>query len=380
MATPPSNNVKNLRVLMLVSDGHGGTGGIAQYNRDVLEAYSRVESISEVRVVSRNPGAHLLVFPPKVRYVLPGGNIPCFTLIAIADATLRSRPNLIHCAHINFIPVARAIKALTGAPILLSVHGTDAWIRPVRRLTLRSLESVNYIASVSQITLDRIGCWCDLTRVPHGLIPNTVSIERFRPGARNRELANSLGLSDRKIVMTLGRMDSRERAKGFDELIELMPRLKAERRDIALLLAGDGDDRPRLQVKARELGLQNDVVFTGFVPEPLKADYFRLADAFVMASRWEGFGIVLLEALACGVPVVGSTLDGTREALLEGELGVVVDPRDPDALARAILSAVDRVKVVPPGLERYTFPHFIEGWQSVVQQIVQLRGRRTGRR
>ena len=175
--------------------------------------------------------------------------------------------------------------------------------------------------------------------------------------------------------MSYRRRMSRERAKGFDELIELMPRLKAERRDIALLLAGDGDDRPRLQVKARELGLQNDVVFTGFVPEPLKADYFRLADAFVMASRWEGFGIVLLEALACGVPVVGSTLDGTREALLEGELGAIVDPRDPDALATAILSAVDRVKIVPPGLERYTFPHFIERWQSVVQQIVQLRGR-----
>jgi glycosyltransferase involved in cell wall biosynthesis len=169
--------------------------------------------------------------------------------------------------------------------------------------------------------------------------------------------------------MTLGRMDSRERAKGFDELIELMPRLKSERRDIALLLAGEGDDRPRLQVKVRELGLQNDVVFTGFVPESLKADYFRLADAFAMASTWEGFGIVLLEALACGVPVVGSTLDGTREALLEGRLGAVVDPGDPAALATAILSAVNRIKVVPPGLERYTFPYFIERWQSVVQQI-----------
>jgi len=115
--------------------------------------------------------------------------------------------------------------------------------------------------------------------------------------------------------MMLGRMDSRERAKGFDELIELMPRLKANRRDIALLLAGDGDDRLRLELKVRELGLQNDVVFPGFVPESLKADHLRLADAFVTASRLERFGIVLLEAMACGVPVIGSTLDGTREGI-----------------------------------------------------------------
>ncbi|MGH6923676.1 MAG: glycosyltransferase, partial [Propylenella sp.] len=84
----------------------------------------------------------------------------------------------------------------------------------------------------------------------------------------------------------------------------------------------------------------------------------RLADAYVMASRWEGFGIVVIEALACGVPVVGSTADGTQEALLHGELGAAVDPDDPDALEEAILEALARPKRPPERLSFFAFENF----------------------
>jgi glycosyltransferase involved in cell wall biosynthesis len=86
-------------------------------------------------------------------------------------------------------------------------------------------------------------------------------------------------------------------------------------------------DRRCLQEKARSLGVHGRVVFAGYVPESEKADHYRLADAYVMPGRGEGFGIVYLEALACGVPVVASEVDGSREAVREGALGILVDPR-----------------------------------------------------
>ena len=90
-----------------------------------------------------------------------------------------------------------------------------------------------------------------------------------------------------------------------------------------------GSDHGRLEAKAAALHVLDRVVFSGFVPEEQKADYYRLADAYVMPSRGEGFGIAFLEALACGLPVLGSKLDGGREALLDGALGLLVDPANP---------------------------------------------------
>ncbi len=166
------------------------------------------------------------------------------------------------------------------------------------------------------------------------------------------------GLAGKRVVMTLGRMAADERAKGFDEVIALMPRLLARAPDLIYLCAGDGDDRARLEAKAAALGLAGAVVFTGNVPEAEKPDHYRLADAFVLASRGEGFGIVLLEALACGIPVLGSTADATQEALLDGELGPSADPGDPERLADAILAALARPRGVPQRLSHYAFDAF----------------------
>jgi phosphatidyl-myo-inositol dimannoside synthase len=78
--------------------------------------------------------------------------------------------------------------------------------------------------------------------------------------------------------------------------------------------------------KAAALGVTNKVVFTGKIADSEKQDHYRLADVFVMPSVGEGFGIVLLEAAACGIPIVGSEADGSKEALLHGRLGRLVDP------------------------------------------------------
>ena len=178
-------------------------------------------------------------------------------------------------------------------------------------------------------------------------------------------------LEGKTVLMTLGRLVYAERYKGFDEVLDVLPALAAVNPRLAYLIAGDGSDRRRLEKKVRALGLMDRVVFAGLVPEAEKADHYRLADAYIMASRGEGFGFVLLEAMACGIPVVASKLDGGREAVRDGQLGMLVDPGDADALKRAILETLERpAGVVPEGLAYFSFPHFEARVHGLIGQVL----------
>ena len=170
--------------------------------------------------------------------------------------------------------------------------------------------------------------------------------------------------------MTVARLSASERYKGIDEVLELLPQLARDIPTLSYLLVGDGDDRVRLEAKAADLGVSERVVFAGYIPEAEKAAHYRIADAFVMAGRGEGFGIVYLEALACGVPVVASTADASREAVLNGTMGELADPDSPDELEAAILRALARpFGIVPEALENFTVEKFQERWGRLVDEV-----------
>jgi glycosyltransferase involved in cell wall biosynthesis len=106
------------------------------------------------------------------------------------------------------------------------------------------------------------------------------------------------------------------------------------------MIIGEGTDRPRLEAKVKALNLSDCVIFAGRVPESELVSYYNLADVYAMPSRGEGFGIVLIEAAACGIPVIGGDKDGSREALLDGRLGRLVDPSDTKQLFDEIAAAL----------------------------------------
>src|SRR5262249_5863031 len=132
-----------------------------------------------------------------------------------------------------------------------------------------------------------------------------------------------------------------ERYKGVDEVIEVMPCLLRQLPNLRYLIVGDGSDRARLEAKVRLQGLSDYVIFAGHIPEAEKVAHYNLADIYVMPSHGEGFGIALIEAAACGIPVIGSSVDGSRDALLDGELGRLVDPTKPEDLILSIVAAVN---------------------------------------
>ena len=238
-------------------------------------------------------------------------------------------------------------------------YGIDAWQPTGSALTNVLARKARWVVSISATTAQKFRAWARPAAQQLLLLPNAIHAEKYGPGPKSPALLRRYGLEGGAVLMTLGRLDSAERYKGFDDVIELIPELIEAVPGLVYLIVGDGSDRARLQEKARVLGVADRVVFAGHVPEAEKADHYRLADAYVMPSRGEGFGFVLLEAMACGIPVVASTLDGSREAVRDGQLGIVTDPEHHEQLRGAILEALARPKgIVPAGLEHFSFGNF----------------------
>jgi phosphatidyl-myo-inositol dimannoside synthase len=349
-------------VTVLTTDAFGGYGGIAKYNRDLLTAMSTYEGIDNVvvfpRILTSDPG----VIPPRIDFVTDsiGGSVNYVRTVARRALTNRRSP-LVVCGHIHLLPIAVALKQRYGAHLTLMAYGIEVWKKPRVSLVQHLLQSVDSVVSISHTTLWRFQRWGNIGHVNSHILPNAVELgASLHAGPKDEGLVAEMRLERRTVLMNFGRLESRERYKGFDEVIELLPRLLSKNPNVVFVIAGDGSDRKRLEAKAEALGVGCAVRFTGMLPEERKGDYLRLADAFVMPSRGEGFGFVLLEAMACGIPCVASSLDGGREAVRDGALGVLVDPGDKDDLERGIWNALGRPRGVPAGLEYFEFRRFEE--------------------
>jgi glycosyltransferase involved in cell wall biosynthesis len=334
-----------VRIVFLVTDAYGGHGGIALFNREFCAAIG--EPITVIPRVIRN---EIGPIPPHVTFVSEAAKSPFAYLRALAAAR-RSKPDLVICGHMNLLPVA------FDRPLLV-VHGIEAWKR--RRA---SLQKCRGIVSVSALTRDRLVGWSGYTG-PTYVLPNAVHLEQYGIRPKRRDFVERYRLAGKRVLLTVGRLDAAERSKGFDELIELLPELPE---DVVYMIAGGGNDFPRLQKKAFDLGVDARVVFTGLFDERDKPDLYNLADVYVMPSRGEGFGFVFLEAMACGLPVVGSKADGSREALRDGELGLLVDPTNRAELRSAVLEALARgERRIPAGLDYFSFEKFVERSRAIL--------------
>jgi phosphatidyl-myo-inositol dimannoside synthase len=361
-----------MRILCLLTDAFGGQGGIAKFNRDFLRAMCLNPDITEIVAVPRRMAYPPEPLPQKLTHIVSGLNSKWLyikTLLSLWRANYHF--DIIICAHIHLLSIAYVVKLLYKAKLVLAIHGIDAWQPTKRWLSNYLIGSVDLIIVVSEVTKQRFLKWAKIKQAELYILPNAVDLAEYGPGPKNSALLNRYGLTGKIVLMTLGRLAPEEQYKGFDEIMELLPVLSKQIPQIAYLIVGDGEDRPRLEAKAQALGVGDRVVFTGFIPEAEKADHYRLADAFVMPGRGEGFGIVFLEAMACGIPVVGSKLDGSREALRGGALGILVDPRRPDEIQAGVLKALQQPPgVIPPGLDYFSFENFAARCHQILQQIV----------
>ena len=357
--SPISADAQSPYILALVPEAFGGHGGIALYMRDVLGCLAARHDRPLVTLIARGGSVESAELPANIRCEQGALRGKWAFAGSVLKSILRKRkPRLIVCGHINLLPFARLAAVCTRAPMVLFIYGIDAWEPPRATLARQLAASADLILSISELTRQRFLAWSGVDPRKVGLLPNAIKLERYSTGPKNPALLSRYGVEGKTVLMTLGRLWSVQRHKGIDEIIEVLPLLLKEFPDLVYLVAGGGDDLERLGSKADELGVGDRVIFTGMVDELEKADHYRLADAFALAGRGDGFGFVLLEAMACGIPVVASVLDGTQEAVLNGEIGVLVNPDEPASLVRGLTEALRRPKSIPEQLAYFSYDRF----------------------
>jgi phosphatidylinositol alpha-1,6-mannosyltransferase len=309
-----------MRILALMTEAFGALGGIQKFNRDWLYALAGLDTVDKIDVLVRRQTTCPEV-PVGVQQRCPVLGKAGFVISALRQAMNLDSGDLIVCGHIHLAPLAIAVAKASGAKTWLHLHGIEAWSEAGLAIR-RSVELMSLTSVASRFTRGMFLNWSNVD--PHlvKILPNVVG-DRFTPGPVPEELKSRLRIVNEKVLLTVGRLASTEAYKGQDRVIRALPEVISEVPDVMYLIVGEGDDKPRLQSLVEALSVEAHVQFLGRVDDEELVSLYRLAHLFVMPSEGEGFGIVYLEAMACGCPALGLAAGGSIDALGSSPIGHV---------------------------------------------------------
>jgi phosphatidylinositol alpha-1,6-mannosyltransferase len=365
------------RKVLVLAPSLKSLGGIQNYIGTLVDALQVVLGNDRVRMVAvpgdpevQDDGSLALRASVKVRF-----------LLSAVTAAISWSPDLIICAHVGLAPAARLIYKLTRARYWVVLYGIEAWgdLSVTKRNALRAAQ--RYVA-ITRFTLDA-------TIVRHGL-------ERHRELILPPSLANGGQPSHqidcltskcltRPTVLTVGRIEVSERYKGHDVMLEAWPTVLRRLPDALYWIVGGGNDRRRLESRVRELGIADSVHFAGAVSSEQLDVCYDSCWVFAMPSRTElntrvprgeGFGIVFLEAMSHGKPVVGPRVGAPAEFIRSGEHGLLVDPTDSREVAEALIKLLENpIRARQMGdagrewvAKEFSFDRFCERLRDALQQ------------
>ena len=372
------------RVLVLAPHAWG-TGGIERATRTLLGAFADLYGPERVGLLSVWGGSarlrcRVLWAGPRARGAEP---VPASVKMRFAAAAAmaargwRRRLVIVAC-HPHLAPVAQACARVSGAPFLVWCHGEEAW-RPQRRFVGRALRAADAVVAPSHFTASVVQQTAGidgrrLIVLPHALpgeVPLSVGI-RPKPQSQPR-------------VLAVARLLPEHAYKGIDTLLTVWPKVQESVPQAELQIVGDGPGRPRLEADARRLGLDGHVQFSGALDDGALAHAYGEAAVFALPVRTtvgtqaggEGFGLVYLEAAAAGLPVVAGNGGAIPEVVRDGETGLLVDPRGPDEVARAIVRLLRDPELARRmgeaaqrrALEEFSFERFRRRLGELVAQV-----------
>jgi len=251
--------------------------------------------------------------------------------VRLTVQTLRSvvnRPRLVLAGHPHLAPLAWLVQRLVPrSRTVVQCHGVEVW-SPLPPWTRRALKGVSQVWAPSEDTAEKAVRVQGIPACKVRVIPWPVDPTFMEEAGSGDNPRLPQGFPKGRVILFVGRLDARERYKGIDRLIEALPHVVVQIPDAHLVIVGDGDDRDRLESLVRKRGMTERVHFLGSLSEDaLKACYIQ-STVFAMPSRAEGFGLVFLEAMAMGKPVIAGDHGGARSVVVDGQTGYLVTQDD----------------------------------------------------
>ena len=323
-------------------------GGIQSYVRDIFQAYQNLTNFTEPNDSFSESDIFLLRDGKDCKNPYQSKSIKFHYFksqsvwlgrlrlgITLLWLLLKKQPKQVFCGHINLAPLVQILCVPLGIPYTVLTYGKEVW-EPLPNKYQQALKQATKILTISRYSRDRCCESNHLDPEKFQLLPCMVDGDKFIPGLLPVDLIEGYNLQRAKVLMTVARLWSGDPYKGVDVTIRSLPIILQSFSEVKYLIIGQGDDQTRLAKLAQDLGVGEKVIFAGFVPTEDLVKHYQVADAYVMPSQ-EGFGIVYLEAMACGLPVLSGDGDGSADPLQDGKLGWRVPHRDPEAVANACI-------------------------------------------
>lgn len=343
-------------------------GGIQRISRHTAAALSSMalDQGTPYRILSLND--------PKGRHRFQVGEIEFWAhgfrrnkvRFALASLALMPGSQLAYIGHPNLAPLGIPLRILRRrARYWVATYGIDVW-NPLPLLPGTGLRMADGATTLSSYTRDKMTVSQGLNLLKISVVAPALDpafVDMAEAGAKDGCSAHPSN-----VILTVARLSASERQKGIDTVIRALPRVIETIPNVRYLIVGDGDDVDRLQSLAQRVGVADHVLFVGpKIGDELAAEY-QGSDVFVMPSRKEGFGLVFLEAMAFGKPVIGGHHGGTPEVVRDGVTGFLVEYGDVSVLTDRIVSLLSdqdlRHRMGQAGRrmveDNYTFEHFRE--------------------
>lgn len=286
-------------------------------NVDGLEVY-RVSPIGKIYNVPIAPSLLPTLIRKRKPDIVHGHQYPVFfSDVSSMISRFLKTPFLLH-VHV----VAEAKSLLSN--LVSSVYYRTIGKFPLNHASLIVTPSFAYKRTILQMNVPE-----QKIRV----IPYGIDMSRFNPKNDGSAFREKYGCEDSKLILSVGRLNYQ---KGFNYLIEAASEVLQSFPNAKFVIVGGGEELNSLKDLSTRLGLSETIVLTGAIPTAEMPEAYAAADVFVLPSIFESFGITLIEAQACGKPVVATRVGGAPEALQENETGIIVEPRDSEQLAEAI--------------------------------------------
>jgi phosphatidylinositol alpha-1,6-mannosyltransferase len=286
----------------------------------------------------------------------------------------RKRPRIVIAAHPNLAAPARLMKSFSpSTKTIVLCHGVEVW-EPLPTLRRRALLAADLVLVPSTYTAEKLTYLQGIPAERIRILPWPVNPEILQMSDAPAELPLPAGFPAGPVILTVGRWAASERYKGADDLIRTLPKLLFPFPNLHIVAIGSGDDLPRLKKITADLGLTASVLFLERISRERLAACYAHAEVFALPSTGEGFGIVFLEAMAFGLPVIGARAGGVTDIVKHGANGLLIPGKDPAMLVQAL----DQL-LRDPGLrakfgkrsaeivrEKYRFESFERGLEDIL--------------
>ncbi len=352
-------------VSLFVTDCYGGRGGIAQYNRNLVDALLTIKEISEITIFQRKVVYKLEKFPKKVNLINSIKNSKFYFIFKIFNFLLfGKKQEIVFCCHIHLLPFAWILSLKNNCPLVLLIFGEEAWNPSKYMVSNYFCKKIDHLCSIRHFTAKKFFDWTKIKNKKYTYLPNCIEPKKYLGGIQNKKLIKKYKLKNKKIIISCARLDKEDKFKGIDETIQSLNEIEKSFPNVFYIIIGDGDDKKRLEDKAKFLKVDHLCLFLGKLDEKTKNDLYKIGHVMAMPGSRKTFDrypfrFVNLEGLASRMHVLCSELIYKLDRRDENiKMVTQVNPNNQKQIIKKLNYLLNKEKKLSPLLKNFYFKNF----------------------